>query len=167
MVEENLVYRNVNTLLKALFEREDIFLARQEKSMIQKHVESGGSTDGFRHMGILYSPLEGTARSMGNYQCLHVSLIPEMDKIRAEKATIEADKERVRQALTLVLRQCKTYQDMRDALPNAMRDFLPGIQKLDRTRPEAWTLIDTPVVYKQYQKLREKIDFYTAARLLY
>jgi len=80
---------------------------------------------------------------------------------------MQADKERIRQALTLVLRDCRSFQDMRDALPNALKDFIPGSNRLERTRPEAYTLEDNPRAHAQYMKLREKIEFYIAARLLY
>jgi hypothetical protein len=56
---------------------------------------------------------------------------------------------------------------MRDALPNALKEFIPGAQRLERTRPEAFTLQDNPRAYSQYMKLREKIEFYIATRLLY
>jgi hypothetical protein len=167
MPEENLVFKNVNILLKALFEREEIFLVKREKSMIDRYVQSGGKPDGFRHLGIIYSLLEGYGRSVGTYGCLPVGMIPEMDQILAEKATLAADKERIRQALTLVLKNCRTFQDMRNALPNGIKDFIPGAQRLERTRSEAYTLQDNPRAYSQYMKLREKIEFYLATRLLY
>src|SRR6188472_1986062 len=106
--------------------------------MIDKYAESGGKPDGFRHLGIIYSLLEGGSKAFGAYGCLPVQLIPEMDQILAEKAILAADKERIRQALTLVLRGCHTFQDMRDALPNGLKDFIPNAQRLERTRPEAF-----------------------------
>ena len=167
MSGKNLVYDNVNILLKALFEREEVFLQKRERTMIDKYTQSGGKPDGFRHMGIIYSLLQSGDKARGTYGCLPVSLIPEMDQILAEKAILATDKERIRQALTLVLRDAKTYQDMRDALPNAMREYLPIAKVLERTRPEAYTLKDNPRAYSQYMKLREKIEFYIATRLLY
>ena len=167
MVEKNLVFNNVNILLKVLFEREEVFLLKREKSLIEKFTQSGGTPDGFRHMGVIYSLLEGGDRARGTYTCLPVEMIPEMDQVLSERATMQADKERIRQALTLVLRDCKSFQDMRDALPNALKDFIPGSNRLERTRPEAYTLLDNSRAHAQYMKLREKIEFYIAARLLY
>ena len=167
MVKDNLVFDNVNTLLKALFEREEVFLIKRERSLIDQYIKRGGKPDGFRHLGVIYSLLESGDKARGSYGCLPTEMIPEMDLVLAEKATLAADKERIKQALTLVLRNCKTFQDMRDALPNAMKDFIPGAQRLERTRPEAFTLQDIPIAYRQYMKLREKIEFYIATRLLY
>lgn len=163
----NMVFNNVNNLLKALFEREEVFLSKRERSIVEKYIQAGGKPDGFRHMGIIYSMLEGSIKAHGTYGCLPVEMIPEMDQILAEKAILALDKERIRQALTLVLRGCHTFQDMRDALPNALKDFIPNAQRLERTRPEAFTLAGNSIAHAQYLKLREKIEFYIATRLLY
>jgi hypothetical protein len=167
MPAENIVFNNVNILLRALFEREEVFLQKRERSMIDQYTQAGGNPDGFRHLGVIYSLLQGGDKARGTYGCLPVGMIPEMDQVLAEKATMAADKERIRQALTLVMRDCKTFQDMRDALPNALKEFIPGAQRLERTRPEGYTLQDNPRAYSQYMKLREKIEFYIATRLLY
>jgi len=164
----NIVFNNVNNLLKALFEREEVFLAKRERNLIDKYAQTeGNKPDGFRHMGVIYSLLEGFTRTRGSYGTLPIDLIPEMDQVLAEKAILATDKERIRQALTLVLRDAKTFQDMRDALPNAMKDFIPNAQRLERTRPEAYTLLSNPRAHAQYMKLRDKIEFYIATRLLY
>jgi hypothetical protein len=167
MASKNIVFDNVNILLKALFEREEVFLQKRQRSMIDLYAQKGGKPDGFRHMGIIYSLLQAGDKARGTYGCLPVEMIPEMDQILAEQATLALDKDRIRQALTLVLRSCHTFQDMRDALPNALKEFIPGAQRLERTRPEAFTLQDNPRAYSQYMKLREKIEFYIATRLLY
>ena len=45
--------------------------------------------------------------------------------------------------------------------------MIDQIKGMERSRPEGFTLMTDPRKTKQYQKLREKIEFYTAARLLY
>jgi len=167
MVGNDHLFKTINGLLKILFEREEIHLAKQEKDMITRNIEAGGSQDGFKHMGIIYSPLEGYARARGTYNLLPMTLIPDMATLVADRAVLTLDKDRIRQALVLVLRDCRTVQDYRDALPNCMREFILGASALERTRPEAYTLLDNPRSYGQYIKLREKIEFYTAARMLY
>jgi hypothetical protein len=167
MSGDDKLFKTINGLLKILFEREEVHLSNQEKAMIIRNTEAGGSPDGFRHLGVIYSPLEGYARPRGTYNMLPISLIPDIDQLVADRALLALDKDRIRQALTLVLRDCKSIQDHRDALPNCMKDFILGANSLERTRPEAFTLEGNPRSYAQYVKLREKIEFYTAARLLY
>jgi hypothetical protein len=111
--------------------------------------------------------LTGAARSRGNYSRLDPSLCDEMDAIVKERETVIRDKDRVKQALSMVLRDCYSRQDMRDALPNGLAAIIPACQGLERQRPEAFTLADNERSYKQYMNLREKIEFYVASRLLY
>lgn len=167
MATTNRLFTNVTTLLKLLFEREEEQLNRRALKMIPRNIALGGSTDGFRHMGVIYSELSGSMRKQGKYPPVDRSLTGELDAILAERKTIEYEKDRIRQAFTLVLRDCRTFQDMRDALPNCVKDLIPECRHLDRTREEAFTLADNPRSYTQYMQLREKIEFYVASRLLY
>lgn len=154
-------------LLGKLFEREEAQLTRREHAMVAKNTQLGGSTDGFRHMGAIYTQLTGTARRRGSYGRLDPSLAPEIDVLISERKVLAEDKDRIRQALTLILRDCQSLQDMRDALPNGVKNFFPELAHMERTRPEAFTLADNPRSYTQYMKLREKIEFYVATQLLY
>ncbi|TJX44051.1 MAG: hypothetical protein E5W21_23180, partial [Mesorhizobium sp.] len=146
------LFTNVMTLLKLLFEREEAQLAKRELGMVSRNTALGGSTDGFRHMGEIYSELTGASRQRGKYGLLHPSLVGEMDAILAERKTVNYDKDRIRQAFTLVLRDCRTWQDMRDALPNCVKDLIPECRHLARTREEAFTLADNPRSYTQYMQ---------------
>lgn len=84
-----------------------------------------------------------------------------------DKKEVEFDRLRVKQALALLLKDVRTAQDLRDALPNQLAEMIDQIKGMERSRPEGFTLMTDPRKIKQYQKLREKIEFYTAARLLY
>lgn len=166
MAGSNQLFTTINFLLGILFEREEAHLAKREQAMVTRNAQLGGSTDGFRHMGLIYTQLT-QGRSRGTYKILEASLVPEMDAVLADRKTISDDKDRIRQALTLVLRDCRSFQDIRDALPNGTKEFIPECRQLERTRPEAFTLADNQRSYTQYMKLREKIEFYVATRLLY
>jgi hypothetical protein len=101
---------------------------------------------------------------------LHSSLIPAMNRFLADKSEVDFDTGRIKQALALILRDCRTRQDFRDALPNCLKDFIPEIRDLPRTREEAYTVRNDPNqlrAWNQYQRLREKIEFYAAARFIY
>jgi hypothetical protein len=161
------LFETVTELLKALFDREEAQIKKREQAMLARHIQTGGSTDGFRHLGLVYSDLAGYSRRMGKYDRLHQSLVPEMSAILTDQKMVAADRDRIKQALAMVLRHCHSFQDMRDALPNCMKDLIPEIRNLDRTRPEAYTLEDNRRSYTQYMALREKIEFYVASRLLY
>jgi hypothetical protein len=167
MRDPNWLFETVTAILKALFEREEAQLAKRELSILDRNAGLTGKTDGFRHLGIIYTQLTGAARPRGDYGRLHSSLAPEMDSIVEDRKLINFERDRIRQALAMVLDGCENLQDMRDALPNALKDFCAGLGQLERTRPEAFTLAENPRSYTQYMKLREKIEFYVATRLLY
>mgnify|MGYP003456900741 FL=1 len=84
-----------------------------------------------------------------------------------DKREVEFDRLRVKQALAILLKGCRTAQDLRDALPNQLAEMIDQIKPIARSRPEGFTIMDDPRKYKQYQMLREKIEFYTVTRLLY
>lgn len=167
MGQSNQLFKTVTSLLNVLFEREEANLVKREQAIVAKNTQLGGSSDGFRHHGLIYTGLAGGMRSRGNYTRLNPELVPEMSALLTDRKIIEADKERIRQALSLVLRDCENLQDVRDALPNGVREFIPGCERLERTRPEAFTLAVNKRSYTQYMALREKIEFYVATRLLY
>ncbi|RRY03842.1 hypothetical protein [Brucella anthropi] len=161
------LFDNVKSIVGLLFEKEEQQLVRRELEMVSKNAALGGSPDGFRHLGMIYSHLSGRARTMGQYKSLHPSLVPEMGTISTERKVLDADRAKTTQALSLVLKDAKSFQDMRDALPNCLKDIVPELRDYERTRPEAFTLADNPRSYNQYNKLKDKIDYYAAARLLY
>lgn len=164
---EHALFTTIKTIIKLIFEAEETQLKKREDSLLARHIATGGSKDGFRHAGVIVSHLTGSARSRGQFGPLHASLVPEMYAIKTDRQMMAAEQERVRQALFLVLRGVYTSQDIRDALPNCVQDIIPGCAGLQRTRPEAYTLADNPRSLSQYMMIRDKIEFYAAARLLY
>ena len=118
-------------------------------------------------MGVVYSDLTGAARGRSSCPPLHQSLVPEMRAILEERQTLERERLQVGQAFTLVLRGCHSFQDIRDALPNGMHELIEGCKMLPRTREEGFTLADNERAQRQYQKLRDKVEFYMASKLLY
>ncbi|TIN00984.1 MAG: hypothetical protein E5Y34_11045 [Mesorhizobium sp.] len=162
----NHLFHNVTFLLNLLFEREEAQLHKREVAMITKNTSLGGTPDGFRHLGMTYTLIAGH-RGRANFGRLNQDLVSEMTEITDERQATQNEKDRIKQAFTMVLRDCHDYQDMRDALPNCVQDLIPECRTLERTRPEAFTIADNPRSYTQYMKLREKIEFYVASRLLY
>lgn len=161
------LFHNVNAIIKALFDREEANITKREQALMTKHTSLGGSMDGFRYRGVIYTMLTGAGRQRGTFTPLKSELVADMDLIRSDRDILNEDRDRIRQALFLVLKKAHSYQEIRDALPNCVKDVVPQIAGLERTRPEAWTLADNPRSYTQYMKLREKLEFYAVSRLLY
>lgn len=167
MIASNRLFNLKNSLLAKLFEREEAHLTQRANQLIRKNVALGGSPDGFRHLGVIYSDLTGSMRKQGNFTPLHMSLVPEIMLILEERTTMERERQQIGQAFTLVLRDCQTAQDLRDALPNGMQHLIPECQGLERMRPEGFTLEGNQRAMGQYMKLKEKAEYYIAAQLLY
>lgn len=154
-------------ILDKLLKKESNYLDKRQRDLISRNVSLGGSPDGFKYLGELYSELVGAARTKTNAGPLHADLVQEMESLRKEKAALQLDRNRVGQALAMVLQYCISGQDVRDALPNGLKDFIPHIANLDRTREEAFTLKGNPRAYQQYMKLREKLQYYIASHLIH
>lgn len=162
----------INELVKYIFEKEEANILKTIANIVRKNKELGQSCDGFIYQGIFYSDLDLNIRGKGKKGQLHPSLVPQMDNLLKTVKIIDFDKERIKQSLTLILRGLTYSQDIRDALPNCLSDALIDIRNLERTRPEAFTLLmeDNPIKarqYKQYKEIRNKIEYYIAMKLLY
>lgn len=163
----NELYDTITEIMGILFDREETQIRNRELSLLPRHASLGGSKDGFRHMGVVYTQLATSVRKQGTYDRVHASLVPELDTILAERKVIQSDREWIKQALFLVLQDARSAQDLRDALPNCLTALLPQCARLARTRGEAFTLSDNPRAFSQYMRLKDKIEFYVAARFLY
>lgn len=166
-MSERVLFNNINEIIARLFKHEKARITKAHKVIIKENVEAGGSTDGFKYLGVIYTELEGRIRTLGNYQPLHFSLHEKLEKLLNEEKVFEEDQLKIKMILSLVLKNCLTLQDMRDALPECLKDIMTEFASLERTREEAWTLLDNPRSYKQYLKLRDRIQFYSATRLIY
>lgn len=140
---------------------------RELQIVVENRKVSGSQFDGFFYQGRYYTDLDKSIASKGIKSGLHSSLVPQMERHIKDRREVEFDRLRVKQALALILKGCRTAQDLRDALPNQLAEMIDQIKSMPRSRPEGYTLMTDPRKIKQYQKLREKIEFYTAARLLY
>lgn len=156
-----------DSLTKAIFEHEYNRLKDAEIKFVKENHSLGGSSDGFRYQGAIFTNLEPKLISKGNFSSLNPKMIPAVELHMKDFHTINFDRMRVHQALALLLRDAKSQQDIRDTLPECAVDVLRMGKDCPRTRPEAYTLVDNPRSFKQYVELREKIEFYLASKMLY
>lgn len=155
-------------LVGKLFEHECRRLNKISDAIVQKNREiTDDHPDAFYYGGIYFSDRYTTTRRGAAIGKLDPSLVPEVTEYLVEKKRIRFDQQMVRQALAITLTGIKTIQDLRDALPNQLAEMLEATRRLERTRPEAYTIQDDPRKMKQYQKLREKVEYYSATRLIY
>ena len=168
MVQAGQINQIIDALIVVLFKAENSRLKKRELEMVSENRKiSAEHYDGFFYQGQYYTDLDRALASKGLKSGLHPSLVPQMERHMKDKREVEFDRLRVKQALAILLKGCRTAQDLRDALPNQLADMIDQIKPIARSRPEGFTIMDDPRKYKQYQMLREKIEFYTVTRLLY
>lgn len=158
----------IDSLIVKLFEAEHRRLRKNEQGLVALHKEASGSDDdGFIFRGQFYTDLDQKIMSKGRKSSPHPSLVPKVLAHIQDRKDIAFDKQMIKQALVLTLAHCRSRQDVRDALPNVLGELVPECKDLPRTRPEGFGIENHSRKSSQYEKLREKIEFYAAARLLY
>ncbi len=168
--------QRIQLLIKAItadiFKPEDRRLTRSMLDLAIEGCAYDSRLDGFYFQGQLFSKLEFNARSPGVYGNPHVAMVPALQKFMTDYRNTQSEKIRVSQALTIILRNCRSDQDIFDALPDLLHQaFLDnsgaGAEKMTRCREEAWTVQDNPRALAQYHKLRDLVQFYNITKLLY
>ena len=168
MINSAQINEIIRALTDALFSAETKRLRKREFDLVAENRSlSSQHYDGFFFQGQFYTDLDRSLAAKGIKTSLHPSLVPSMERHIKDKKEVEFDRLRVKQALALLLKDVRTAQDLRDALPNQLAEMIDQIKGMERSRPEGFILMTDQRKIKQYQKLREKIEFYTAARLLY
>lgn len=152
-----------DTLTHKLFENEAQRLWNIRYQLVRKNFDIGGSVMGFYFKGILIS--NSNLKPVDKIDPVQPDLIPEVTKYLQDESIIKSDRTRIYQGLTLLLRECGSPQDIRDALPDQLASYIEFVKDLPRTREEAYTLRSNPNDYKQYLKIRDKIFVYLVSYL--
>lgn len=149
-----------------LFSKDQDRLKKQMVQLVKRNHECGGSPDGFIFDGFYYSNLDPRLRKKGQKGSLDPSLYETVRAYKNELVRIKRDQELVNQGLSLVLLNCKTWQDVRDALPDEMAELVPELKSYSRTREEAFTILNNERAMRQYLELRPLMIIYLMARLV-
>lgn len=122
---------------------------------------------GFTHMGRYFRPSHLAGAEPIGKKLIHSNLNPTIEAYLADERLVEDDKAMIRQGLSLLLDPCKDMQEVRDALPECLVDFLPELKEFERMSSELFTIEDNPRALKNFNKIRPKIDSYAVARLMF
>lgn len=120
----------------------------------------GESRDGFRYMGKAFLAAYNAAP-------LATELVPDFSKHLSQWNQVQKDQQYIKQVLMNLLKPCVRKSEVRDALPECLVSFFPGLQGIVRTREHGWTLKDKPILYQQYKSILPKIEMYYATSLIY
>lgn len=150
-----------------LFLRDAEILVQETKRLIAENTALGQHRHGFLFSGKFYTELPPKAQKSAVKQYVHPSLVSAAKQLHEHHRTVEKDALRIRHGLSLVLAPCRTFQDVRDALPDFLRGEISELSSLPRTRPEAWAIINSPLLFHQYQQTSNLLSFYFLNRILY
>lgn len=155
----------ITIILDTLFTAEGRRLQKNIDQLHESNQElSKKHAEGFIFQGTFYRH-SLSAAGAGTYSTLHLKLWPDMQVHLRDQEQVELDKQKIRQVLFRLIEPCHCLQHVRDAIPDCIVDTLPAeVSALDRMGgPNFQTLRDL----RQYNLVLPKIEFYSAARLLY
>ena len=169
MLVNSLAHGVVTLALGNLFSAEERRIQNTIERLNKLHNEASGKpSDGFLINGYAFRSKATTGPVIGVVASLHDSLDDQAQRFMRDDKQLKLDKQLIRQALVRVVEPCEDLQDLRDALPNCLRDCLDqAVTRMSRTRPEAYTIQDNPRALRDYLKILPRIEFYSASRLLY
>lgn len=162
----------VDGLTAKLFEKEELRLASEVDRLCQMNNEAYGyDTQGFMHSGKVYLPsqLKGQEKAHRHKKPIHSSLTTQINSFLWDARQVRNDQALIQRNLIDLMTPCQAAtQDYRDALPDCLADLVDWAgSRPRRTRPEAYTIINDELIYQRYLKARNKIDLYSATRLIY
>lgn len=122
---------------------------------------------GFLYLGRYYRPSHVEGPDPTGVKPLDPTLYATVDAFLADEKLVDTDKAFIRQGLFTILDPCKDMQEVRDALPECLVDFLPELKELERNADECWTIASNPRAIRQFEKVRPKLEAYAVARMIY
>ncbi len=163
-----MLHELIKSILDQLFVAEWRRLDKSIERLNQQNNEINGVSEiGFILDGMFFRSKE-TTLGKGDQRVLAKSLEEDGKLFLQDKKTITTDQQMIKQSLVHLLKSCKTEQDIRDTLPECVIPLLPlSVRTLSRTRETAFTINDNERAKYQYGLVYPRIEFYSAARLIY
>lgn len=96
------------------------------------------------------------------------SLWDAMERVMQDKAMVDMDNHMLKQLLVNLIDPCTSGQEIRDALPECLKEMLPEvIRDLPREKEPAFTIANNERALRLYESLLPKLQMYATARLIY
>lgn len=157
----------ISGLVAKLRARDDAQLTRELEELIEQNYAVGMPKQGFLFGGEFHTVLPVKSVKAEEKKLIHASLKKEAAAYCDRKVLLNKEMTRIANGLSLVLRPCTSWQDIRDALPDPLRNEIDETKNLRRLKAEAWPLQDSPLQLHQYQQTAELLLFYYTNRLIY
>lgn len=155
-------------ILTTTFVNEDLRLGNKMSELIRQNAELGNPPEGFLFGGTFWSHYPKKQHMSLTRRIIHPDLTKEATTFLAEHKGMEKDKVSLKQRLTQLLRDCRSNQDIRDALPEVALPYMPPeLQSLPRVKDQGWPFKSRPILMEDFKRTADIFLFYTANRMLY
>ena len=141
------------------------------EELVEKNHALGHTKSGFIYKDrfITYLPLKQIIHE--KREPIDPSLVDEVESLMEMENQRNKEILLLRQGLSFIIRPCKTLQDVRDSLPDAIKSILPETRNLQRTREPTWAIegqeIQMVLHAQQYAQVSDLINVYYINRLIY
>ena len=158
----------VKAILDIVMTPDRVQLMNTKDRLIKENHAAGGRYAGFLFGG-KFIRREGVKPNPKDLKSpLAMVLWPQGREYLENLKRFEADEARMKAGLSLILRSCQGWQDIRDTLPDTLAELLPPeVSSLPRTREELYTLEGNELHLNQCQSTLNLLASYKAARFLY
>lgn len=161
------LYSFIEHIIIVLLKKDHDRLDHILKGFIEENYSLGGIKEGFLLEGKFHTLLPPKQQFAVEKRMLHPRLHAEVREYLAECRLILTEAKTIQQGLSLLVKPCKSPQDLRDALPEDIVDLIPDLRRLTRQRPEAWCLEGSEFQKHQYSAVKDKLMFYITNQMLY
>lgn len=157
----------VAAFMDALFQSEANRIEQSIERLDRENRDIRGSAEwGFMWQGQRFVPKSSPYRVI-KVPALAFELRHSGNFLLKDIKQVDEDRQMISQVMHLLIIDCVTEQDYRDALPDSLVELSPKLQALSRTREAGYTISSNERSMRQFHKMLEKIDFYAATRLMY
>lgn len=150
-----------------IFSADNKHLLKMKEEVVAENAQLTGNGTGFLYQGEFITILDNpkSQRLAKKYPC-HPEVQEAAGRYVRQRDKMRIHRRKVEQGLMIVLRDCKSLQDMRDALPDLLRNSHEKLKDLPRTRDEAYTIAEQPLKQVAYEDTVRLVYRHLASRML-
>lgn len=162
----------ITTILTHAGEKDRQMFHETLTELVQRNASFGMPEQGFLYRGQFHTHLNANdvRREKFERRLPHPQVMPAIDTYLRELERFEREMSRIEHGLSSLLRNCRSGQDIRDALPEyALQPIMDDerIKDLPRCRAAGWPFESNPLLAFQYEETDKLLGFYFTNRMLF
>lgn len=160
------LHKLIDSFMTRLFEPENRRLQQRVNELDRQNSEIRRERAyGFQwHGQRFYAENAPTRRT--SLPSLDFSLRNEGNDLIKDRNQVDEDSKLIGQIMYLLIKNCPDLQTIRDALPDSLVELSDDLMSMPRQRPAGYSITDERQK-RQFEKALDKIDFYSATRMMY